>query len=290
MCIRNLTGKISVDLLQLKLYEGLKSRSSGGRRKGEDKMIFDTHAHYDDEQFDQDREELLTSMPSLGVGTIVNVSATYESCARSVQLASQFPNVYAAVGIHPDEVGTLNDMKFDEMKKLFDNEKVVAVGEIGLDYYWDNESHEDQGKWFIRQLDLARQKNLPVIIHSREAAADTMYIMQNYAHDLKAVIHCYSYSVEMAEEYVKMGYYIGVGGVVTFKNAKKIKEVVKKVPLERILLETDCPYLAPVPFRGKRNQSSYIQYVVQEIAALKGVAEEEVIARTEQNAREFYNL
>ena len=253
-------------------------------------MIFDTHAHYDDEQFDCDREELLTSMSESGVGTIVNVSATYESCTRSVRLASEFPNVYAAVGIHPDEVGVLDDEKFEEMKKLFDHDKVVAVGEIGLDYYWDNESHEVQGKWFIRQLELAREKNLPVIIHSREAAADTLYIMQNYARDLKAVIHCYSYSVELAEEYIKMGYYIGIGGVVTFKNAKKIREVVKKIPLERILLETDCPYLAPVPFRGKRNQSAYIKYVVQEIAALKGVTEEEVIAQTEKNAKEFYNL
>lgn len=253
-------------------------------------MIFDTHAHYDDEQFDIDRKELLTAMPSLGVGTIVNVSATYESCASSVKIASEFPHVYAAVGIHPDEVGNLDETRFQEISKLADKEKVVAVGEIGLDYYWDKEDHEVQAKWFIRQLDLAREKNLPVIIHSREAAADTMYIMQNYARDLKAVIHCYSYSVEMAEEYVNMGYYIGVGGVVTFKNAKKIKEVVKKVPLERILLETDCPYLAPVPFRGKRNQSSYIQYVVQEIAALKGVSEEEVIAQTEENAREFYQL
>lgn len=253
-------------------------------------MIFDTHAHYDDEQFDEDRDELLNSMPELGVGTIVNVSATYESCARSVELSKKYPHVYAAVGIHPDEAGTLDEMKFAEMTKLFDNDKVVAVGEIGLDYYWDNEPHEVQAKWFIRQLELARTKHLPVIIHSREAAADTMYIMKNYAQDIKAVIHCYSYSVEMAEEYIKMGYYIGIGGVLTFKNAKKIKEVVKKVPLERILLETDCPYLAPVPFRGKRNQSSYISYVTEEIAQLKGVSVEEVIEQTEKNAREFYGI
>ena len=258
--------------------------------KGEDKMIFDTHAHYDDEQFDEDRDELLTTMKENGVGTIVNISATYESCQRSVDLAEKYPNVYAAVGVHPDEVGELDEDKFSQMKKLFEHKKVVAVGEIGLDYYWDKESHDIQGNWFVRQLQLARELNLPVVIHSREAAADTMYIMQNYAQGIKAVIHCYSYSKEMAEQYIKMGYYIGVGGVLTFKNAKKIKEVVEAIPLDRILHETDCPYLAPAPFRGKRNQSAYIKYVAEAIAEIKNITVEEVIERTEANAREFYNL
>ena len=167
---------------------------------------------------------------------------------------------------------------------------MVAVGEIGLDYYWDNESHEVQRKWFVRQLELAKELNLPVVIHSRDAAADTMYVMENYAKDLEGVIHCYSYSKEMAEEYVRMGFYIGIGGVVTFKNSKKMKEVVGAVPLERILLETDCPYLAPEPFRGKRNQSSYLLYVAEQIAELKGISAEEVIATTEENARRMYRL
>lgn len=253
-------------------------------------MIFETHAHYDDEQFDLDREELLSSMPEQGVGTIVNVSATYESCRRVVDLVQKYPFMYAAVGIHPDEVGSLNEECFQQMKELCKQEKVVAVGEIGLDYYWDNESHDVQKEWFVRQLDLARELNLPVLIHSREAAADTMEIMKEHGQGLRGVIHCYSYSKEQAKEYVKMGYYIGVGGVVTFKNARKLKETVEEIPLTSIVLETDCPYLAPVPFRGKRNNSSYIKYVAEEIAEIKGISYEAVVEQTEKNARDLYNL
>ena len=253
-------------------------------------MIFETHAHYDDEQFDLDREELLSSMPEQGVGTIVNVSATYESCRRVVDLVQKYPFMYAAVGIHPDEVGSLNEERFQQMKELCGREKVVAVGEIGLDYYWDNESHDVQKEWFVRQLDLARELNLPVLIHSREAAADTMEIMKEHGQGLRGVIHCYSYSKEQAKEYVKMGYYIGVGGVVTFKNARKLKETVEEIPLTSIVLETDCPYLAPVPFRGKRNNSSYIKYVAEEIAEIKGISYEAVVEQTEKNARDLYNL
>lgn len=253
-------------------------------------MIFDTHAHYDDEQFDGDRDELLKSMPDLGVGTIVDVSATYESCEEVLALAGKYPYVYAAIGVHPDEVGELNEDKIQHMKELCRNKKVVAVGEIGLDYYWDNESHEVQQKWFIRQLELAGEVKKPVIIHSREAAADTMYIMKNYAQGLGGVIHCYSYSREMAEEYVKMGFYIGIGGVVTFKNAKKLKDVATAIPIEKIVLETDCPYMAPEPYRGKRNQSSYIRYVAEKIAELKEMSPEEVIAVTEKNARDLYGI
>ncbi len=253
-------------------------------------MIFDTHAHYDDEQFDTDRQELLSSMPENGVGAIVNVSAAYESCQRVVNLAQKYPFVYAAVGVHPDEVGSLNEERFAHMKELFQNDKVVAVGEIGLDYYWDNESHDVQKQWFVRQLELARELELPVLIHSREAAADTMEIIKAHGHGLGGVIHCYSYAKEQAKEYVKMGYYIGVGGVVTFKNARKLKETVEEIPLTSILLETDCPYLAPSPFRGKRNNSIYIQYVAEEIARIKGISYEEVVARTEQNARQMYGV
>ena len=253
-------------------------------------MIFETHAHYDDEQFDTDRDELLRSMEEGGVGTIVNVSATYESCENVVKLAERYPFLYAAVGVHPDEVGALNEVTFARMKELFSNPKVVAVGEIGLDYYWDNESHDLQKEWFVRQLALARELHLPVLIHSRDAAADTMEIMKAYGQGLDGVIHCFSYSKEMAREYVKMGYYIGVGGVVTFKNAKKMKEVVEEVPLESILLETDCPYLAPEPNRGKRNSSLNLVYVAQKIALIKGVTYEEVVAQTEENARKMYHL
>lgn len=253
-------------------------------------MIFETHAHYDDEQFDTDREKLLGSMLENEVGTIVNVSSTYDSCQRVVDMVQNYPFMYAAVGVHPDEVGSLDEEKFARMKKLFARDKVVAVGEIGLDYYWDNESHDIQKKWFIRQLDLARKLNLPALIHSREAAADTMEIMKEYGRGLKGVIHCYSYSKEQAKEYVKMGYYIGVGGVVTFKNARKLKETVEEIPLTSIVLETDCPYLAPVPYRGKRNNSTYIKYVAEEISRIKNVTYEEVVAQTEKNAKEMYSI
>ena len=253
-------------------------------------MIFDSHAHYDSQQFDEDRHELLMSMPENGIGTIINSGANWDSVTEVVELAQKYPHVYAAVGLHPDEVGDLNEERFEYVKAQCQKEKVVAVGEIGLDYYWDNESHEVQKKWFIRQLELARELDLPVIIHSRDAAADTLEIMQTYAQGLRGVIHCFSYSKELAREYVKMGFHIGVGGVVTFKNGKKLKEIVEEIPLERILLETDCPYLAPVPYRGKRNSSLYIPYIAEEIANLKGITYEEVVAQTEKNGRELFGI
>ena len=253
-------------------------------------MIIDTHAHYDDEQFDADREELLGSMEEGGIGLIVNVGSTVASWDKIVELTEKYPFVYGAVGVHPDEVGELDEEKFLRMADLLDRDKIVAVGEIGLDYYWDKEKHDLQKEWFVRQLGLAREKEMPVIIHSREAAADTFEIMKQHAAGMKAVIHCYSYSPEMAREYVKMGYYIGIGGVVTFKNAKKLKQVVQEIPLESIVLETDCPYLAPVPYRGERNCSLYLPYVAEQIAELKGTTVEEVIQQTEKNSRELYGL
>lgn len=253
-------------------------------------MIFDTHAHYDDEQFDTDREALLDSMAAGGVGTIVNASASVESWDKVLGLTEKYPFIYGMIGVHPDEAGSLDEEKFRRMEELLGREKIVAVGEIGLDYYWDKEEHDTQKYWFIRQLELAAKKHMPVSVHSREAASDTMEIMKKYGAGMQAVIHCFSYSPEMAREYVKMGYYIGVGGVVTFKNARKLKEVVQEIPLERIVLETDCPYLAPEPFRGKRNSSLNLTYVAQAVAALKGTTPEEVICRTEENARKLYNL
>lgn len=253
-------------------------------------MIIDTHAHYDDEQFDIDRDELLKKMQENGIGVIVNAGSTIESWDKIRRLTEEYPFVYGAVGVHPDETGSLDEAGMAEMERMLDLEKIVAVGEIGLDYYWDNEAHEVQKKWFIRQIELARKKEMPVIIHSREAAADTFEIMKEHAAGMKAVIHCYSYSPEMAREYVKMGYYIGVGGVVTFKNAKKLKEVVEEIPLSSIVLETDCPYLAPEPYRGKRNCSLYLPYVAEKIARIKGVSVEEVVSRTEENSRDLYGL
>ena len=253
-------------------------------------MIFDSHAHYDSEQFEKDREEVLSSMQENGVGTIVNCAADWDSVTEVVDLANEYPFVYAAVGLHPDEVGCLDEERFAYLKEQCQKEKVVAVGEIGLDYYWEKESHELQKQWFIRQLALARELDLPVIIHSRDAAADTLEIMQRYAQGLRGVIHCFSYSKELAREYVKMGFFIGIGGVVTFKNGKKLKEIVEETSLRQILLETDCPYLAPVPYRGKRNSSLYLPYVAQEIASLKGISYEEVVAQTEQNGKRLFRI
>ena len=254
-------------------------------------MIFDTHAHYDDEAFDEDRDEVLTSLRKRGVGTVVNVGASMEGSRRSVSLSEQYEFVYSAVGVHPDEVGELREEDMEWMREQLQKPKVVAVGEIGLDYYWDKEGHDLQKKWFLRQLELAKELKKPVIIHSREAAADTMELLKaNYHGVMPMVMHCYSYSMEMAREYRKMGLYLGIGGVLTFKNAKKLKETVLESPMEYLLLETDCPYLAPVPTRGKRNDSGMLKYVVQELAALKGITPEEVIRITEENARRFYGI
>lgn len=254
-------------------------------------MIFDTHAHYNDDQFEEDRETLLAAMAAGGVGTIVNASASVEDWEAVLELTRKYFFVYGMVGVHPDEAGTLNAENFSRMETLLQQEKMVAVGEIGLDYYWDKEPEVQNAQryWFRRQMELARETNLPVIIHSRDAAADTMEVMKEvHAEEIPGVIHCYSYSREMAQEFIKMGYYIGVGGVVTFKNAKKLKETVEAIPLERILLETDCPYMAPEPHRGTRNDSSNIPFVIAKIAELKGITAEEVERVTEENAGRLF--
>lgn len=254
-------------------------------------MIFDSHAHYDDKAFDEDREDVIASLQDKGVGTVVNISASLHGVSRTVELAQKYPFIYGAVGIHPDHAGELDEENFAWLKEQCQKDKIVAVGEIGLDYYWDKAAHEIQKEWFVRQLHMAKELHLPVIVHSREAAADTMEILKReYDPEVPVVVHCYSYSPEMAREYLKMGYYLGIGGVVTFKNGKKLKETVIEAPLEKILLETDCPYLAPVPFRGKRNDSSYLTYVAETIGELKGVSAQEVIRITEENARRFYRL
>ena len=251
-------------------------------------MIFDTHAHYSDEQFDKDRDELLWGMEDEGVGTIVEIGASMESSREAIRLAEQYPFVYASVGVHPGNVGELNEETFGELDRMCSHGKVRAVGEIGLDYHWDTEPREIQKHWFIRQLELAAGKNLPVNIHSRDAAEDTMEIMKTYGKGTRGIIHCFSYSKEMALEYVKMGFYIGIGGVVTFKNGRKLKEIATEIPLERIVLETDCPYLAPEPNRGRRNDSRNIHYVAEQIAQLKGISKETVIKQTENNAKLIY--
>ena len=254
-------------------------------------MIFDTHAHYDDDAFDEDRDVLLSGMREQNVEYIVNVGASMASSERSIKLAEKYPFVYAAVGVHPDEVGELDEEKFEKLREWTTHEKVKAVGEIGLDYYWDKEGHDLQKHWFMRQMELASEVKLPMIVHSREAAKDTLdMVIAAKPLNLSGIIHCYSYSVEIAREYLNMGYYLGIGGVLTFKNAKKLKEVAEYTPLSQIVLETDCPYLAPVPFRAKRNDSSKLSYVVEELAAIKQVPVEEVIRITNENGRRLYNI
>ncbi len=254
-------------------------------------MIFETHAHYDDEAFDADREELLNSMEEHGIGAVINVSANLESLDRTRELMERYPFIYGAVGLHPDEIGDMSETVLEKIRTLCRLEKTVAVGEIGLDYYWDKEDHETQRVWFERQLELARQEKLPVIIHSRDAAADTLQVMKSCrAGEIGGVLHCFSYSKEMAAEYLNMGLYLGIGGVLTFKNARKLREVVAYAPMDRLLLETDSPYLAPVPFRGKRNSSLNLPLVVQQIAEIKGLSPEDVTGITEENAvRLFLN-
>lgn len=254
-------------------------------------MIFESHAHYDDEAFDEDREALLSSMKENNIEYIVNVGASLKSTRTSLDLATKYPFIYAAAGVHPSETAELNVDNLEWLRQQCGNERVVAVGEIGLDYYWDEPDHEIQKYWFEKQLELAKEVNKPIIIHSRDAAKDTIDIMlSDHAKGLTGVIHCYSYSHEMATEYVKMGYYIGVGGVVTFKNGKKLREVVEKVPIEKILLETDSPYLSPEPNRGKRNSSLNIPYIAQEIAKIKDMTYEEVVSVTNKNAKSLFGI
>lgn len=256
-------------------------------------MIFETHAHYEDEQFDTDREELLLSMKQHGIATIVNVSSSLDTVKKSICLAEKYDFIYAATGIHPGDIESLDEDGFKWLSQQATHKKTVAIGEIGLDYYWYKEEkvQKRQREWFYRQLELAKERQLPVIIHSRDAAEDTLRIMKDaYRMQIPGVIHCFSYSAQMAEQYIQMGYYIGVGGVVTFKNAKKLKEVVANIPLEYLLLETDCPYMAPEPYRGKRNSSLYLPYVAEEIAKIKGITSQEVIDVTERNAKRMYQI
>lgn len=253
--------------------------------------IFDTHAHYDDEAFDEDREELLAQLPQQGIAKIVNVGASLASCKRTIELMNSYDYIYGAIGIHPSDTGELTEDSLTWLKEQCQLEKCLAVGEIGLDYYWDEPDREIQKKWFIRQLQMARELQLPVVIHSREAAKDTIDIMKEQkAEEIGGVVHCYSYTKETAKIFLDMGFYFGIGGVVTFKNARKLKEAVEYIPMDRIVTETDCPYLAPEPNRGKRNSSRNLPYVIKEIATLKGMTEEQVREITWENAHQLYRI
>ena len=252
--------------------------------------IIDTHAHLDDNRFDADREQVLDRL-SRDMEAVITQGTTYETSVASVRLAEQYDFLYAAVGWHPEDLaGITGDAWLADLERLArEHEKVVAIGEIGLDYHYDEPERELQKKWFRRQLEIAREVSLPVCIHSRDAAKDTLDIMKEQkAEEIGGVIHCFSYGWEQAKIYLEMGFYLGIGGVVTFKNGKKLKEVVKNAPIERLVLETDAPYLAPVPYRGKRNQSGYLPLVVEAVAEIKGLPVEEVIRITEENARRLY--
>ncbi len=254
-------------------------------------MIFDTHAHYDDDAFQEDREELLAGLEAAGIGTVVNIGASIASTKTSLELAERYPFIYAAAGVHPSETAELDEEKMNWLAEMCAHPKIVAVGEIGLDYHWDEPEREVQKRWFREQIRLALRVKLPIVVHSRDAAKDTLDIIkEEKAAEAGGVIHCFSYGVEVAREYLDMGFYLGVGGVLTFKNAKKLKEVVAYMPADRILLETDCPYMAPTPHRGERNSSLYLPLVVKAVSEIKGIPEEEVVAVTEANARRMYRL
>lgn len=254
-------------------------------------MIFESHAHYDDEVFDEDRDELLSSLPDNGIDVVINVGASLEGCRATIELMKKYPFVYGAMGVHPSESGELDEESFSWLKECCAIDKTVAVGEIGLDYHYDEPEPSVQKKWFERQLELAGEVGLPVIIHSRDAAKDTLDMMKAlHAEDIGGVIHCYSYTKEIAREYLNMGFYFGIGGVITFSNAKKLKEAVEYIPIDRILLETDSPYLAPEPNRGKRNSSLNIPYIAEAVAALKEISYEEVLAVTHENSEKLFNI
>ncbi len=254
-------------------------------------MIFDTHAHYDDEAFDKDRISLLPSLPTQGIEAVVNIGASIQTTKNTLKLIENYPFFDGAVGVHPNETGELNENLLNWLKEVARHPKVVAIGEIGLDYYWNEPDRETQKHWFIRQLNLAREVGLPVIIHSRDAAKDTLDIMKSQKSDeIGGVIHCFSYGKDLAREYLSMGFYLGIGGVVTFKNAKKLKEVVEYMPMDKMVLETDCPYLSPEPFRGTRNSSLNLPYVVKAVSEIKGISEEKIIEITYKNAKDLYRI
>lgn len=254
-------------------------------------MIFETHAHYEDEAFNEDRDELLTKLPSRGIEYVVNVSSSVDSVDRVLALAEKYSYIYGAVGIHPEAAKELSEERFGWLKQRVRHPKNVAVGEIGLDYYWDTSDRATQKLWFERQMELAKEVKLPLIIHSRDAANDTFQMLKDAnADSIGAIIHCFGYGVEQARQYLNLGFYLGIGGVLTFKNARKLKEVVTYAPLESLVLETDCPYLAPVPFRGKRNDSTLLTYVAEEIAHLKNVDIDTVVRITAENAKHFYKI
>ena len=254
-------------------------------------MLFDSHAHLNDARFDEDREALIQKLQEEHVDLVLNPGADIETSISSVELANKYDFIYAAVGVHPHDVKDLDDTAIDTLRKLaIENEKVVAIGEIGLDYYWEeNPPREVQKEVFRAQMKLADELNLPVVIHDRDAHKDTLEIMKEFPNVI-GVVHCFSGSVEFAKECIKLGYYIGFTGVLTFKNAKKLVDVCREIPAERMLVETDCPFMAPVPFRGKRNKSDYIEYIIDKMSEIRGISGEEMNEILLNNKKRLFKI
>ncbi len=254
-------------------------------------MLFDSHAHYDDEKFDSDRDEILGSMRENNVGYIMNSCSSLNDLPKMFGIAEKYPFVYLSAGIHPHEVSDLCEEDMERLEKACGHERVKAVGEIGLDYFYDNSPRDLQKKWFARQVELAKKLNMPIVIHDRDAHADTMDILRDAdVRDIGGEFHCYAGSVEMAREILDWGMYIAFGGSLTFKKSVRAVEVAKYVPLDRIMIETDCPYLTPEPHRGKRNSSLYIKYVAEKLADIKGVSVEEIEKVTAENAKKCFGI
>ncbi|PKM93857.1 MAG: hydrolase TatD [Firmicutes bacterium HGW-Firmicutes-1] len=252
-------------------------------------MFFESHAHYDDLKFEQDRDTILSSVKEQNITKVINVAANMASSLHCIELAKKYDFIYATVGVHPHDVGAMLEDDLETLIGLSAYDKVVAIGEIGLDYYYENSPKEVQRLWFREQINIAKDIGLPIIVHSRDASKETYELIKDSrGYEVGGVIHCFSGSKEMAQAYVDMGFYIGVGGVVTYDNAKTLQEVVRAIPLKNILIETDSPYLSPVPNRGKRNDSRNLQYVVKAIAKLKEISEEEVIKTTYDNGLKLF--
>ena len=252
-------------------------------------MYFDTHAHYDDRRFNDDRDEILTGMPEAGITLILNSASSLRSAKFSLKLAENFPFIYASVGVHPHDSKSMTDDTVFELEKLLRHPKAMAVGEMGLDFHYDFSPRDVQRKRFREQLELARRVKKPVIIHERESLSDTLDIIRDYS-DLIGVFHCFSGSWETAKTILDMGWYLSFTGVITFKNARRALEVLEKMPADRIMLETDCPYLAPDPNRGKRNSSLYLPYIAEKIAEIRGISIEETAALTMENGVRFFGI
>ncbi|KNF09816.1 hydrolase, TatD family [Gottschalkia purinilytica] len=254
-------------------------------------MLIDSHAHLDDKRFDDDRDKLIKGLEKSGVELVINPGADVSSSVKAVSMAQEYDNIYAAVGVHPHDSKDMDESTIEILRSLAKKDKVIAIGEIGLDYHYDNSPRDIQKKWFKEQIKLAKELSLPIIVHEREAGQEVYDIIKQEADgNLLGVIHCFSGSLEMAKKYIELGFYISFAGPVTFKNAKKPKEVAKEIPLERLLIETDSPYMSPEPYRGKRNDPSYVRYIAEMIAELKDISFNELVKITNENTKRLFNI